>query len=71
MKVALENDCIPLTQKTVFNDYLNIYSHMIDSSDIDTISQVIEDYQKIYEKIFANLKSAINKKDYFNFIEGL
>ena len=71
MKIALENDCIPLNQKTVFSDYLNIYSHVIDKSDTHNIQQIIENYQNIYEKIFSNLNSAMNKKDYFKFIEDL
>ena len=44
---------------------------MIDNFDTNSINQFIEDYQNINKKIFTNLKSAMNKKDYFKFIEDL
>jgi hypothetical protein len=71
MKISLENDCIPLNQKTVFNDYLNIYSYKIDNFDKHKFQQIIENYHDIYEKIFTNLKSAMQKKNYFKFLEDL
>ena len=72
MKIALENDCIPLNQKTIFSDYLNIHSHTIDNlNDPKKIEKIIQNYEEIYQRIFTNLKIAISEKDYFQFLDDL
>jgi hypothetical protein len=72
MKIALENDCLPLNDKTLFNDYLNNYSLSNDSwFDKEKINYFISNYNNFYDKIFLNLKKDMNSESYFNFSKYL
>ena len=57
MKIALENDCLPINDKTIFNDHLNNYSLSNDDwFNKKKIDFFISNYDKFYYEIFSKLK---------------
>lgn len=57
MKIALENDCLPINDKTIFNDHLNNYSLSNDDwFNKKKIDFFLSNYDKFYYEIFSKLK---------------
>jgi hypothetical protein len=69
MKIALENDCMPLIDKTFFTDFLNKYTITLkDINNIRQLNNVIKRYKYHHNNIFSLLKKNYYSKNYFNFI---
>jgi hypothetical protein len=69
MKIALENDCMPLIDKTFFTDFLNKYTITLkDINNIRQLNNVIKRYKYHHNNIFSLLKKKYYSKNYFNFI---
>ena len=72
MKLALENDCIPLNDQTVFNDYLNQFSiSFSDWEDKEKIEELLLNYKKNYDEIFKKLKTVVENEKNMQFIDDL
>ena len=72
MKIALENDCIPINDKTLFSDFLNSYSLSLNNwNDYNKIDKLIENYHQNYNFIFQKLRLEMMNKNYFSFLSEL